>query len=128
MNIYSSKKKWKRWLAIIGIIIIAVSLWYSNYLVIQISKKEQHDLIVWADAIRHRAQLVQSTEAFFERLEEEERQKVEILAAATRKLVSAGDNTEDLTFYSSIILNNKTIPVIQTDENYRIINATKNTS
>jgi hypothetical protein len=124
MNIYSSKKKWKRWLAIIGIIIIALSLWYSNYLVIQISKKEQHDLIVWADAIRHRAQLVQSTESFFERLEEEERQKVEILAAATRKLVSAGDNTEDLTFYSSIILNNKTIPVIQTDEKYRIINAT----
>ena len=124
MNVYTSKKRWKWALMFIGLCIIALSLWYTNYLVRQISIKEQKNLIIWADAIRHRAELVQSTAQFFDQLKGEEHSKVELLAAATRKLVSAGDNNEDLTFYSSIILNNKTIPVIQTDENFRIIGAT----
>lgn len=124
MSIYTSKTKWKWGLMLFGMGLIALSLWYSNQLVRQIAKKEQHDLILWTDAIRHRAELLQSTEEFFQQLQLEERSKVEMLATATRKLVTAGDNTEDLTFYSSIVLNNKTIPVIQTDSRLKIIGAT----
>ena len=122
MSIYTSKNKWKWGLLFAGSALVVLSLWYTNLLVRQVAGREQRNLIVWADAIRHRAELVQSTDKFFEQLKEEEHAKVALLAEATRKLVSSND--EDITFYSSIILNNKTIPVINTDANFRILGAT----
>ncbi|MDL2238582.1 HAMP domain-containing histidine kinase [Bacteroidales bacterium OttesenSCG-928-K22] len=120
MNIYFSKAKWKWVLAIVIICIIAVTLWYNNMLVRKFILDEQKNLIIWADAIRHRAELVESTELFFDQLQHEERAKVETLAHATR-LVAMTENSDDRAFYLNIISNNTTIPVIQTDKRYNII-------
>ncbi|MGI6717755.1 MAG: sensor histidine kinase [Bacteroidales bacterium] len=116
------KTRWKWTLSLTVIIIITVSLWYNNIIVHQFAKNEQNNLIIWADAIRHRAELVKSTEVFFEKLEEEERSKVEILAEATRMLENE-TNYKNLSFYLKISSNNTTIPVIQTDESLNIIGA-----
>ena len=114
MNIYKQKRQWKTVLFLAAVIIVGVSLWYTNNLVRNIAQDERNKIKTWADAIHHRAALVNSTNKFYEQLREEERKRMELLVEATRRLVS--DTSNDLTFYSEIISNNTTIPVIMTDE------------
>jgi len=42
MDIYSQKSKWKWYLAIAGIIIIAISVVYTNYLAGKLAQEEQN--------------------------------------------------------------------------------------
>lgn len=56
------------------------------------------------------------------KLKEEERKNIELWAEATR-LVSLSDTSQNVDFLFSIIDNNKTIPVILTDESDSIISA-----
>jgi len=55
-------------------------------------------------------------------LKEEERKRVELWAEST-KLISSADSSQNIDFLFSIIENNKTIPVILTDENDRILSS-----
>ncbi|MDR2085038.1 MAG: HAMP domain-containing histidine kinase [Bacteroidales bacterium] len=120
MSVYSTKTKWKWAMFLIVIGIIAATIWYNNKLVRQFILDEQKNLIIWADAIRHRAELVESTEEFFAKLEEEERAKVEVLAHSTR-MAAITESSEDRAFYLKIISNNTTIPVIQTDRSFNVL-------
>lgn len=52
MNIYLQKSRWKLFLAIIGILILLVTLYYSNYLATELEKKEQKDVEEFAAAIQ----------------------------------------------------------------------------
>ncbi|MDP4268161.1 MAG: HAMP domain-containing sensor histidine kinase [Bacteroidota bacterium] len=119
MNIYSKKQRWKLLLLAAAILIVGLSLWYTNTLVKNISKEERNKAILWAEAIQRKASMVKYTEQFFDKLKAEEKKKVEIWAEATKRLICA-NYTEDLTFYSDIIAGNTTIPVILTDENNNI--------
>jgi len=122
LNIYRQKKQWKTLLFVVAVLIVGVSLWYTNILVHKIAQDERNKIHTWADAIHQRVNLVNSTDRFFQQLREEERKRVELLVDATKRMVYA-DNNEDLTFYSEIISNNKTIPVIITDEKGNINSA-----
>lgn len=122
MDLYRKKKIWKRVLFLGALVIIAVSLWYSNGLVKKIAEDEREKIKIWANAIQHKASLVSYTNEFFKKIEIEERNRVEIWAEATRRLINAGIN-EDLSFYTLIIAGNNTIPVILTDKNLNIIAA-----
>lgn len=73
----------------VAVVISAISLAYSNYLV--------------------------------EKLSEQERQRVELYAEATRRFAQTTNMNEDLTFVSEVITKNENIPVILTDENDSII-------
>lgn len=115
-TIYRHKKRWKIILFIIGMIIIGVSLWFTNTLVSKIAEEERNRVRIWANAIQRKAELVNYTENFFEEIRKEERWRVEIWAKANRKLINAGPE-EDLTFYLDIISGNTNIPVILTDMN-----------
>jgi hypothetical protein len=55
-------------------------------------------------------------------LAEEEKRKIEIWAEATRQLILSDDNT-NLEFITSIIEENKTIPVILVDENDQLLSS-----
>ncbi len=103
-----------------AILIVAVSLWYSNITVSKIASEEKRNIQIWANAIQRRVSLVDYTEDFFESIKAEERKRVEMLAEATKRLIYA-DDSEELTFYSDIIAGNTTIPVIQTDSTGRIL-------
>lgn len=120
MNIYTRKKRWKFSLFLLAILIVAISLWYSNIMVRKIASEEKRNIQIWANAIQRRVSLVDYTEDFFESLKKEERKRVELLAEATKRLIYA-ENSEELTFYSDIIAGNTTIPVIQTDSLGKII-------
>ncbi len=126
MDIYLRKKRWKWFLFGAALIIITLSLYYTNILVEEISKDERRNVELWADAIHRKADLVNSTNRLFDSIKKEERSRVGLVAEAQRKLITASNN-EDLNFYLDIISNNTTIPVIQVDEEGNI-NSARNVS
>ncbi len=115
MNIYSRKQKWKLLLAAVAIVIVILSLWYSNKLVQEIADEEKEKIELWAQAVRKKANLVNYTQSLFKQLQEEERKRIEIWAYATKRIAYT-NNDEDRNFYLEFLASNTTIPVIATDE------------
>ena len=58
------------------------------------------------------------TNSLVKRLANEESKKVELIAEATKRLIS---ETGDITFYHDIILGNSTVPVILVDDEENVI-------
>ena len=104
-----------------AIIIVAVSLWYTNLLVREIAKNQRDNIRIWADAIHRKAELVNYTDEFFGELQNEERKRVELLAEAYKSVnyVKEGDS-DVLNFLLQFITGNTTIPVVLTDERRNI--------
>jgi hypothetical protein len=86
LNIYKKKRQWKTVLFLVAVIIVGVSLRYTNILVHKIANDERNKIRTWADAIHHRVALVNSTNNFFEQLRHEERKRMELLVKATKTL------------------------------------------
>jgi two-component system, sporulation sensor kinase D len=120
LDIYLNKKRWKIILGLVAIVIVSISLWYSNILARQISQDERRNITIWADAMQSRAQLLHYTQTFFEQIKTEERKRVELLAEAFKRIGETEDDTDALDFYMKIIQSNTTIPVIITDSKGRI--------
>jgi len=119
VSIYSRKQRWKLWLAGLAVVIVGVSLWYTNILVKKVSEEERKKVELWADAVRNRAQLVKYTESLFERLKVEERKRAEIWAEATRNLSITNDD-DARSFYLKVVSENNTIPAIIVDQDNKI--------
>ncbi len=122
MNIYLQKRRWKIGLFIIAILIVFLSLWYTNVLVRHFAENERTNVSVWANAIQRKANLVNYANQFFEEIQKEEDKRARLLAE-TYKRISTESNSKDLTFYLNIIRNNTTIPVILTREDGGIISS-----
>ncbi len=122
MDIYTKKKRSKIFLFILAMIIIAASIFYTNVLVQKFANEERKNVKLWADAVHRKARLVRYTESFFKQLQEQEREKVEILAGVYKQILKDKPD-EDLTFFMKLIANNKTIPIIETDAGGRILTA-----
>lgn len=106
-------------LAILAVVIVIISLWYSNQLVREIASDEKEKLELWAEAVRKKANLVNYTQSLFEQVADEERKRIEIWAHATKR-IAATNNDEDRNFYLDFLASNTTIPVIATDEDGNI--------
>ncbi len=119
MNIYSRKKRWKWILFILAILIVTLSLWYTNVLVREIARDERNNIKIWADAIYQKAELVNYTDKFFDQIKEEERKRVELLADAYRILTIIEDS-DVLNFFIKFVSENTTVPVVLTDNTGRI--------
>ncbi|MCF6171366.1 MAG: HAMP domain-containing histidine kinase [Bacteroidales bacterium] len=122
MELYTKKKRSKLFLFILALIIIAGSIFFTNVLVQKFASEERKNVRLWADAVHRKARLVRYTESFFKQLQEQERQKVELLADVYKQILKDKPD-EDLTIYVNVIANNKTIPIIITDANGKIISA-----
>jgi signal transduction histidine kinase len=122
MDIYLKKKRWKWFLFGAAMVIVSISLYYTNVLVEEIRKDERKNVQIWADAIHHRAGIVNYTNKLFEQIKVEERLRMKTVAETHRRMITA-NISEDLTFESSIIENNVSIPVIVSDENGNIQSA-----
>ena len=119
MDIYARKKRWKWILFLSALVIVTISLWYTNTLVKKIAKDERNKVKIWAEAIQRKVKLVNYTDVFFEKIKKEERKKVELWAEAYKNLMNP-DPEKDLSLYLNIISENTNIPVIITDANYNI--------
>jgi len=124
VDIYLKKRRWKLILFTIAVIIVAASLYYTNILVDEIRKDERKNVEIWADAIHHKADLVNVTNKLFEQIKDEERRRVITLAEA-QTMINTVTSSQYLTFLLGIIANNTNIPVIQTD-NQGIIDYSRN--
>jgi len=120
LDIYTKKKRWKFFLITTAVVIVTLSLWYTNILVNGVAHDERKNVKIWADAIQRRAKLVNYTENFFQEIKVVEQNRAELLAETYRRI--AIDSTSvDLTFYLNIISKNTTIPVILTTEEGEIL-------
>jgi two-component system, sporulation sensor kinase D len=122
VDIYLKKKRWKWFLFGTAVVIVSISLYLTNVLVGEIRKDERKNVQIWADAIHHRAEIVNYTNKLFEQIKEEERLRMKTVAETHRRMITASIS-EDLTFESGIIENNVSIPVIVSDENGNIQSA-----
>ncbi len=121
MNLYTQKKRWKFWLFVSAVIAFVAILYYSNLLLKDIAREERTKVTLWAEAVKHKAELVNSTTEFFDEIKIEEAKRATQLAKVLRKLYEA-DLDEDLTFYVDMLQNNKTIPLILTSRTGEIDN------
>ena len=119
-NLYTNKKRWKWALAVIALLIIGVSLWYTNHLVKSIAEQESKQVQLWAAAMEQHAGMMKSTEEFFNKVSEQEQMRVDLLALAYRQVLDFSSN-ENTGIYLEIIKNNISIPLIITDEEGNIM-------
>jgi len=122
LNIYARKRQWKLLLLALALAIVAGSMWYTNIIVNKVAKEEKKNIRIWADAIQSKTNLVTYIDGFFQKMRQEDRKRVELLAEAYKQLIKTENPDVDLTFYVDIIRSNENIPVILTDEDGRIIN------
>jgi signal transduction histidine kinase len=115
MNLYTNKKRWKWALAIVALLIVGASLWYTNYLVKSIAEQETNQVKMWAVAMEQHAGMMKSTEEFFTKVSEQEQMRVDLLALAYRQVLDFSSN-ENTGIYLEIIKNNISIPLIITDD------------
>ncbi|MEM9921415.1 MAG: HAMP domain-containing sensor histidine kinase [Bacteroidota bacterium] len=52
MDIYTKKSRWKFYLALGGMIIVAISLFYTNYLASKLAEEERKKVETWSEAIK----------------------------------------------------------------------------
>ena len=120
MNLYTNKKRWKWALAIVALLIVGASLWYTNHLVKSIAEQETKQVQLWAAAMEQHAVMMKSTEEFFGKVSEQEQMRVDLLALAYRQVLDFSSN-ENPGIYLEIIKNNISIPLIITDNSGHIM-------
>lgn len=114
MNLYTNKKRWKWILAIVALLIVGASLWYTNNLVRSVTEQEINQVRMWAAAMEQHAGMMKSTEEFFAKVSDQEQMRVELLAHAYREVLDF-DNDANTGIYLEIIRNNISIPLVITD-------------
>ena len=119
MQIYYKKKRWKWLLFGAAVLIITISLWYTNLLVKQIAEDERLSIKIWSNAIQRKAKLVNYTKKFFDQIKEEEYKRAMLLAEAYRNF-RYEEVSSTVEFYRQMMEYNTTIPIILTDEKNRI--------
>ena len=103
-------------------LLIAASLWYTNRLVKSIAEQETKQVKMWAAAMEQHAVMMQSTEEFFNKVNEQEQLRVELLANAYRRLMDISSN-ENTATYVDIIRNNISIPLVLIDGKDNILSS-----
>ncbi len=93
MDIYEKKSRWKIYLGIAGIVVLLVSLFYSNYLASQLANGERNKALLLFDAYSYLINLNTDTTMFDPK---------ETL-------------NQDISFQLDIIANNNDIPIIATE-------------
>ena len=102
-----------------AVIIITISLWYTNILVRQIAVDERMSINIWANAIKRKADLVNYTKRFFDQIKEEEYKRALILSEVYHNF-RFEESSQTLEFYRQMMEYNTTIPIILTDSKENI--------
>ncbi len=117
MNLYHKKQRWKISLALLAILLVLASLWFSNSIVKKVAFKEKERVTQWADAIKRKAQLVNLTNSAFDELRENERKKVELW---TQSMQEVNKDLDDYSFVVSVLQNSGTLPMIIVNKDNQI--------
>ena len=118
-DLYAKKKRWKIALSVIALLIVCLSMYYTNNLVKKFALQEQKQMAMWAEAVQTHAELMNYTEVFFNEVSNQESKRVELLAMAYRRFLAA-TNDDNIGVYLDIIQSNISIPVVITDSENNI--------
>ena len=118
-NIYIQKRWWNWALAMLAVIIISISIYYTNHLVKRFAAQESKQIEMWAEAVQSHAELMNYTKVFFNEVSEQEQKRVQLLARAYESFLEAGPE-ENTSIYLDIIQSNISIPVVITDNSRNI--------
>lgn len=112
----SNKEKIGTWmLTTITALVLCITMFFMNFLIDKIVVSERKDISIWADAIHRKANIVNSSTQFFNTFHDDQEERAKIIGEAFMHIITA-DMGEDITFYTDIIVSNKTIPCILLDE------------
>lgn len=109
-KLYSTKQVWKIILSIVALLIIGVSLWYTNYLAKKIQTEERLKVQLWSETVKKQAQLVNLTNQTFEQLKAEEEDNVKDLTYATSEIATR--YFDDYTFVFYFLKKKRKVPII----------------
>ena len=117
---YHSRNRIKLAFFILAIIIIAALFGVLNRTVQDIRYEGRKKILLWADAVQQRNTLLEYTAQLFEKLEQDELQKVELWRESQQLIMEVND-PQFLTFLLKIISTNQNIPIILTDAQKKVI-------
>lgn len=115
MNLYSNKQRWKIFLLVVAMVIVGITLWYSNFIASKIEAEERHQIELWSEGVKRQADLVEFTRVLFDSLKVQERKQADLLVKAFN-IIGDPNDKNDLTFVTNYIWSNTTIPVMVFDE------------
>ena len=118
-NIYMQKRWWNLVLIVLAVIIITISVYYTNHLVKRFAAQESKQIEMWAEAVQSHAELMNYTKIFFNEVSEQEQKRVQLLAKAYESFLEAKPE-ENTSIYLDIIQSNISIPVVITDNTAKI--------
>lgn len=121
-DFYTHKKRFKIALAVLALIIVCISIYYTNILVKRFAAQETKQIEMWAEAVQSHVELMNYTETFFDEVSDQEQRRVELLALAYKSFLEAGPD-ENTSIYLEIIRSNISIPVVITDDKGNIRNS-----
>ncbi|MEE1220779.1 MAG: HAMP domain-containing sensor histidine kinase [Bacteroidales bacterium] len=99
----------------LGIILMTVFLFFIHNTVTQLRNEEIKKIKIWANAVSRKFEVLDNVKTFFDNLAIDEHNKVQQFITAHKYILSQPLDSE-LNFYYEFISNNRTIPVIITDE------------
>lgn len=105
---------------LLGFALILISLWQVDVITKKLREEEIKQVEIWAKAISRKANMLKETKELYGKALELERIKMQRFIEAYKIIISLDENADltspDLQFYTRIIMDNKDIPVIITDE------------
>lgn len=108
-QLYSTKQIWKIILSIFALIIIGLSLWYTNHLAKKIQDEERLRVKLWSETVKKQAQLINLTNQTFDQLRAEESSNIQDWAFALKE---SSREQNDYTFIYSFLSKTNNIPKI----------------
>ncbi len=94
MNLSPQKRYWKWLLFAAALVVFVAILYYSNLLLTDIANEERNKVELWANAVKHKAELVNSTNKFFDEIKKEEEKRAKQFAQVFQKLNDASTSAE----------------------------------
>ena len=94
MNIYRRKSAWKILLTVAALLVVGISLWYSNRLAAQIAEREEKEAEMWAKAYKSIFQADDDTDLSFELEMIRENESVPAILADDRDSILATRNID----------------------------------
>jgi hypothetical protein len=113
-------QKRELWLLILAIIIGLGIIFYLNHVANEIAKREEGQVIIWANEIQQKANLLELSNEIFNIIKTEERIKIQVYAKASQ-FVTSETNEKKLSMLLDILQLNQNIPTVLVDDQMRIL-------
>ncbi|MBQ7984140.1 MAG: ATP-binding protein [Bacteroidales bacterium] len=108
-----------------GFVIILLLFIPMTKMISRLRIEEQKKVELWANAVSHKAAIVDKTEKFYGNVTQNEKVRLQQFIEAYKIIMSQPEDVDlsspKLRFYTNIIMDNKSIPVIITDEFNNIV-------